>query len=122
MSVSDEIQAVVHRQAQCWNAADIDGFMRSISPDVIYVTPVGLVRGRESLMEAYRGDWRNRPGGRLTVSVEEVLDHGDAATAIVRYWLSESADDRAGWSTLTFERSALGWRLTVDATMRSPSP
>lgn len=119
MAAEQAVRRIVEDQAAAWNAGDLEGFLQHVHDDVVYVTPAGLVRGREALLEAYRGDWRDRPGGRLTVAVEQVLDHGTAATAIVRYWLSASREDRSGWSLLTFVHADGDWRLIADASMRS---
>jgi len=119
MSTYDAVNAVIQAQCAAWNDADIPGFVGHVHDDVVYVTPHGLVQGKEQLLEAYSGDWRDK-GGELTVAVEKVMDHGDAATAVCRYWLAGSSDDRAGWSLLTFVRTEAGWRLIADASMRSP--
>ncbi len=119
MSVDDAVRDVIEAQCMAWNDADIPGFVSYVHPDVVYVTPAGLVQGREQLLEAYRGDWRGK-GGTLTVSVEQVMDHGNSATAIVRYWLSGSSDDRSGWSLLSFVHTDAGWKIIADATHRSP--
>lgn len=114
------VRAVIEAQCAAWNAGDLEGFVAHVGEDVVYVTGRGLVQGREALLEAYRGDWRDK-GGRLTVSVERVMDHGDAATAIVQFWLAESRADRQGWSLLTFARQGERWELVADATLRDPT-
>ena len=118
MTVDDAVRDVIEAQCMAWNDADIPGFVSYVHPDVVYVTSHGLVQGREQLLEAYRGDWRGK-GGTLTVSVEQVMDHGDSATAILQYWLSGSADDRTGWSLLSFVKTEAGWKIIADSTHRS---
>lgn len=118
MDTQKAIEAVIAAQCRAWNEADIPGFVEHVHDDVVYVTPHGLLQGKEKLLDAYRGDWRDK-GGELTVSLEQLMDHGDAATAVVRYWLAGSSDDRAGWSLLTFTRTGGGWKLVADASMRS---
>ncbi len=118
MTTHEAVETVIAAQCAAWNDADIPGFVEHVHDDVTYVTPAGLLQGKEKLLEAYRGDWRDK-GGQLTVSLEQVIDHGDAATAVVRYWLAGSSDDRAGWSLLTFVRTDRGWKLIADASMRS---
>lgn len=113
------VRAVIQAQCAAWNAGDLEGFVAQVGRDVVYVTGRGLVQGREALLEAYRGDWRDK-GGRLTVEVERVIDHGDAATAIVQFWLAESSADRSGWSLLTFAHTGERWELIADATLRAP--
>jgi uncharacterized protein (TIGR02246 family) len=120
MSTEARIRETILAQVQAWNDGDLEGFIRHVHQDVVYVTATGVLRGREALYEAYRGDWRDKPGGRLTAEVEEVLDHGTVATVVARYWLSGSRDDRAGWSLLTFVQSPEGWQVLADATLRSP--
>ncbi len=114
------VRKTIQAQVDAWNAGDLEGFVQHVHSDVVYVTPTGILRGREALYDAYRGDWRDKPGGELTAEVEDVIDHGGVATVIARYWLSGSRDDRAGWSLLTFVDGPDGWRLIADATMRSP--
>ncbi len=118
MSSLHPVYEVVYAQCQAWNDGDIGGFLSHVAQDVVYVTPGGLVQGREALEEAYRGDWRSKPGGTLTVEVDQIMDHGNAVTAVVQYWLSGSAEDRSGWSLLMFTRTGERWELVADATMR----
>lgn len=118
MTADDAVRDVIEAQCMAWNDADIPGFISYVHDDVVYVTPHGLVQGREKLIEAYSGDWRDK-GGELTVFVEQVMDHGNSASAVVRYWLSGSRDDRAGYSLLTFVNTDRGWKLIADASMRS---
>ncbi|MFT4622201.1 MAG: ketosteroid isomerase-like protein [Myxococcota bacterium] len=120
MAVEHPVLATIQAQVDAWNAGDLEGFVRHVHADVVYVTPNGILRGAEALHDAYRGDWRDSPGGELTAQVEDVIDHGGVVTVIARYWLSGSRDDRAGWSLLTFVDTPSGWKLTADATMRSP--
>ena len=119
MSTEDDVRDVIEAQCIAWNDGDIPGFVSYVHDDVVYVTPRGLVHGREELLEAYRGEWRTK-SSKLSVSVEQVMDHGNAATAVVRYWLSGGADSRSGWSLLSFVQTPMGWKLLADATMRSP--
>jgi ketosteroid isomerase-like protein len=118
MSTDDAVRDVIEAQCMAWNDANIPGFISYVHEDVVYVTPNGLVQGKEKLQEAYSGDWRDK-GGELSVFVEQVMDHGSSATAVVRYWLSGSSDDRSGWSLLTFVNSNGAWKLIADASMRS---
>jgi len=118
MSLDRSVDAVIQAQCKAWNDGDMQGFLAHVSADVVYVTPNGLVQGREALEEAYRGDWRSKPGGTLTVEVEQIMDHGNAVTVVVQYWLSGSAEDRSGWSLLTFSANGDRWELIADATMR----
>lgn len=114
------VREVIESQCAAWNAGDLEGFVARVGRDVVYVTGSGLVQGQEALLEAYRGDWRDKPGGRLTIEVERVIDHGEAATAIVQFWLAGSSHDRTGWSLLTFARNGERWELIADATLRAP--
>ena len=118
MSVDRSIHAVIQAQCDAWNSGNMQGFLSHVAEDVVYVTPGGVLQGREELEEAYRGDWRNKPGGKLTVEVEKVMDHGTAVTVVVQYWLSGSSADRSGWSLLTFTADGDRWKLIADATMR----
>lgn len=118
MSTEDDVRDVIEAQCIAWNDGDIPGFVSYVHDDVVYVTPNGLVQGREQLLEAYRGEWRTK-SSKLTVSVEQVMDHGNAATAVVRYWLTSAHESRSGWSLLSFVCTDHGWKLLADATMRS---
>ena len=118
MSLDQSVHAVIQAQCDAWNAGDMQGFLSHVAQDVVYVTPRGLLQGREELEEAYKGDWRNKPGGKLTVAVEKDIDHGSAVTVVVQYWLSGSSADRSGWSLLTFNAKGDRWELVADATMR----
>ncbi|MCO4746923.1 MAG: nuclear transport factor 2 family protein [Proteobacteria bacterium] len=114
------VSAIIQAQCAAWNNADLEGFVSYVGQDVIYVTDHGLVRGREALLEAYRGDWRDK-GGELTVAIEEAIDHGASVTVVVQFWLQESSGPRSGWSLLTFAQNEGRWELIADATLRSRS-
>jgi len=118
MSAVEAVRAAILNQVRAWNDGDLEGFVATVHEDVVYVTPHGLLHGKESLLEAYRGDWRKKQG-TLTVEIEQVMDHGTAVTAVVRYWLLGSSDDRAGWSLLTFTYRDGAARLIADASMRA---
>ena len=101
MSADAAIRRTIQAQVEAWNDGDLDGFVQHVGPDVVYVTPSGILRGREALYEAYRGDWRDSPGGMLTADVEEIVDQARAAGLLLR----ETNEMPANNMLLVFERS-----------------
>lgn len=123
MSAEDEIRAVLATQSTAWSHGDLDGFVASLARDVRYVTPQGLVVGRDVLQQRYGEAFSAQNGhggsamGNLAVEVDHIHVIGDAAFVIIRWTLSDSLADRGGYALLGFIRKDHRWELGYDATL-----
>jgi ketosteroid isomerase-like protein len=48
------LAAVLDRQVQAWNRGDLEGFVSVYAEDAAFVSPTGLTRGRQAVLDRYR--------------------------------------------------------------------
>jgi len=67
------VEALIAEQTAAWNRGDLEGFCSGYHQDAVFVSSVGLTRGRDQLLERYRRRYPD-PGamGRLTLEILEV--------------------------------------------------
>jgi uncharacterized protein (TIGR02246 family) len=107
------------RQAAAWNAGDLDAFCALYEDDVVFVTPSGLTRGRQAVLERYRVRYKDRAAmGTLSFEVLDVRELGEARSVAAR-WALKYADrpEASGYTLLVMRRHGDGWRIVQDASM-----
>lgn len=119
------IRHVLAGSTAAWNRGDLNGFLQSYwrSPETIFVTSAGIVRGWERIRARYRREYAGAGRGRMGVlrlSHLEIHRLGrDYALAIGQWHLTRSAaggGSAGGYFTLTFRKTSAGWRIIVDHT------
>jgi uncharacterized protein (TIGR02246 family) len=128
------IQELLDRQAADWSRGDLEAFCSAYADDAVFVSPSGVTRGRQALLERYRKNYPDaRAMGQLTLKVlevrpvwgPEVTPLGDAtpgnihaATVVARWSLvREGHDEASGHTTLVLQRGPDGWRIVQDASL-----
>jgi len=124
----EAIQAI-GRQVEAWNRGDLEGFTAMYDEDCVFVTPDGVTRGRDAVLDRYRRRYPDRAAmGSLAIEIERatsVRGTGDAvvAVAIAGRWSLHYPDDGArdtaeGWTAIVLERGEDGgWKIIQDASM-----
>ncbi len=110
---------LLRRQAEAWNAGDLEGFCAAYAEDALFVTPQGVTRGRREVLERYRGRYRDRASmGRLSFETLDVRE-GSGSISVAARWSLEYADrpTASGYTLLVMH--SLGGRLLIvqDASM-----
>jgi uncharacterized protein (TIGR02246 family) len=107
------------RQAAAWNAGDLDGFCALYEEDAVFVTPSGVTRGRQAVLERYRARYKDRAAmGTLSFEVLDVRDLGETRSIAAR-WALKYADrpEASGYTLLVMKRHGDRWRIVQDASM-----
>jgi uncharacterized protein (TIGR02246 family) len=107
------------RQAAAWNAGDLDGFCALYEEDAVFVTPSGVTRGRQAVLERYRARYKDRAAmGTLSFEVLDVRELGEMRSVAAR-WVLKYADrpEASGYTLLVMKRHGDGWRIVQDASM-----
>lgn len=134
-----EIEELVARQVAAWNRGDLEAFCAEYHDGAVFVSPSGLTRGRQAVLDRYRQRYPDRAAqGELEIEIlelatidgTEVSMLGDArpgrvhgATVVGRWTLRYGGDaerETATGSTLiVFQRDAVdgGWKIVRDASM-----
>lgn len=113
------MEQLLARQAAAWNAGDLDGFCALYEEDAVFVTPSGVTRGRQAVLERYRARYKDRAAmGTLSFEVLDVRDLGETRSVAAR-WVLKYADrpEASGYTLLVMKRHGDGWRIVQDASM-----
>ena len=127
-------EAVLATQAAAWNAGDLEAFCAVYADDASYLSPTGITRGREAILERYRERYPD-PSARGALSFEvvetrpaagvEITLLGDAApgrvhgVSVVARWRLTHADREPaeGLTLIVLRRRGDGWEMVQDASM-----
>lgn len=125
----DEILDVLERQMAAWNRGDLETFCADYTEDTTFVSPSGLTRGRQQVLERYQRRYPDRRAqGFLTLETIQFDVHGaggcspPAAASLVATWTLSYPDQpdketASGLTLLVFERRTDGWKIVRDASM-----
>jgi peptidoglycan-N-acetylglucosamine deacetylase len=135
--VAEAIEAVtvlLREQAEAWSRGDLEAFVSAYAEDAVFVSPSGLTRGRDEVLERYRKRYPDAAAmGRLTLEVletraasgAEVSMLGDAvpsrvhAVSVVARWtLAYPEGELAnGLTLLVLQPRGDRWLIVQDASM-----
>jgi uncharacterized protein (TIGR02246 family) len=120
-TVAGEIKILLDTQAAAWSRGDLDAFCSIYADDATFVSPSGMTRGRQAVLDRYRAKYKDRAGmGTLRLEIQETraLAAGGAASVVARWTLSwPDKPDATGSTLLVLVRSGASWRIAQDASM-----
>lgn len=128
------LSALLRSQAEAWSRGDLDGFVAAYAEDATFVSPTGIVQGREAVRARYRARYPDgaamgalrlevvelRPIWGVTPTVLGDSEPGDihGAGIVARWTLTRAeGDTSSGTTLLLFRRDPQGWRIVQDASM-----
>jgi uncharacterized protein (TIGR02246 family) len=114
------VRAVLDEQVRAWNAGDLETFVRTYSPETVFVGKA-VTRGNAGVLERYRKNYPTRERmGTLKFSDIEVRMLGrDFASVLGRFHLERGAaagGPAQGIFTLLLKRSGRIWTIILDHT------
>ena len=111
------IRQAMEASAAGWNAGDLARFMAVYADDAVFVTPKGLLRGKEAIAAKYRPSFRGvgNARGALTFAFLELRGIDPRhAMLFARWTLTGPSTVESGMTTLVFERRGTGWQIIAD--------
>jgi uncharacterized protein (TIGR02246 family) len=114
------LAALLNEQAAAWSRGDLDAFCAVYAADATFVSPSGLTKGRQAVLDRYRNKYVDKAGmGSLTLSIEEVRSYGNRTASVVARWSLTWPDKpkAEGLTLLVFRKTSEGWRIVQDASM-----
>ena len=100
----DAAAAVLAKQAEAWNAGNLDAFCSVYTDDALFISPTGVTRGRRAVLERYKARY---PGieamGKLALDIIETR----AMSGIEQSELGDAPPSRVHGVTI-----AARWTLT----------
>ena len=128
------VTGLLEEQAAAWNRGDLEAFCAVYAGDAVFLTPSGLARGRDAVLERYRkryptrdamGDLSLEPvelrevwGPEITILGDAVPSRIHGASVVARWTLTRADGTRAtGLTLLVFHRETGRWLIVQDASM-----
>ncbi len=121
-----DVQQLLNRQQNAWNAGDIESFMQGYlnSDRLRFVGSGGEVRGWQPTLDRYRRSYPDRESmGTLLFDLREIRMLGRQHAMIFgAYTLERVHDEPTGLFTLIAEYTEDGWRIIHDHTSADRIP
>ena len=130
----EQVADLLRAQAVAWNRGDLAAFCAVYDEDAVFLTPSGLARGRQAVLDRYTARYPTRDAmGTLALEPLEAREAwgtevtllGDAfpsrvhGVSLVARWTLRAADGsaRTGLTLLVFLRRGGRWLIMQDASM-----
>jgi uncharacterized protein (TIGR02246 family) len=119
-TIPKAVKAVLDRQVQAWNRGDLEGFVSVYAEDAAFVSPTGLTRGRQGVLDRYRKRYPDKAAmGTLSLEVLETRLMDVHGASVVARWTLAYPDKPAasGLTLLVLRPRGDGWAIVQDASM-----
>ena len=130
----EQVQRLLDVQSAAWTRGDIEAFCSVYADDASFLSPTGLTRGRQQVLERYRRRYPGRDAmGALRLEViemrtawgTEVSLLGDAlpsrvhAVSVVARWTLRrpGQDDATGLTLIVLRPRGESWEIVEDASL-----
>jgi len=117
---AQELAKLLNDQAAAWTRGDLTAFCSVYAEDATFVSPSGLSKSRQAVLDRYRAKYVDKSGmGTLTLAIDEVRELGADAASVVARWKLAWPDkpEASGLTLLVFKKTRAGWRIVQDASM-----
>lgn len=117
--ISDDIRAVMNKQASDWNRGDVEAFMEGYwKSDKLVFVGSQVTRGWQQTLDRYKKSYPDKAAmGTLTFSgLEITVLSKDAAVVLGSWSLKREKDNPGGKFTLIFRKLKEDWRIVHDHT------
>lgn len=129
-----DVAALLKTQADAWSSGDLEKFCEVYAEDAVFVSPTGITRGRQEVLDRYRRRYPDAKAmGKLTLDIIEtrpawgmevtplldaVPSRIHALSVVARWTLSYPDKEPAtGLTLLVLQRPAGMWKIVQDASM-----
>jgi uncharacterized protein (TIGR02246 family) len=114
------VAAVIERQVAAWNRGDLEAFVSVYAEDAAFVSPTGLARGRQAVLDRYRKRYPDKAAmGTLSLEILETRLAGAGAASVVARWSLAYPDKptASGLTLLVLHARGDRWLIVQDASM-----
>ena len=114
------VLGLLQEGAAAWSRGDLDTFVSVYTADCLFMTPDGLTRGRQQVLDRYRERYPNPEAmGQLHLEVIETRSAPPGGLAVAAKW-SLTYPDRpvaSGHTLVIFRRIDGVWQIVQDVSM-----
>lgn len=114
------VLGLLQEGADAWSRGDLDTFVSVYADDCLFMTPSGLTRGRQEVLDRYRERYPDRQAmGTLQLEVLETRPAAPDGVAVAARWILSYPDRPAasGHTLVIFRRLGGVWQIVQDASM-----
>jgi len=114
------VLGILQEGAAAWTRGDIETFVSVYADDCLFVTPSGLTRGRQQVLDRYRERYPDRQAmGTLDLEVIDTRPAPPGGLAVAARWVLSYPDRPAssGHTLVIFRRIDGVWQIVQDASM-----
>lgn len=129
-----DVRALLVAQSAAWTKGDIDSFCSVYADDTLFVSPTGLTRGRQAVVDRYKQRYPTKDDmGALTLEIEELrpvwgpdvsmlgdsVPSGIHGVSVAAQWtlVRPAKETLRGWTLLMLHRVGREWKIVQDASM-----
>lgn len=117
-SEEEQIMSIIDRQNACWNAGDVECFMKGYweSDSLVYVGSKGLTYGYQNMLNHYKEAYPGQTAmGQLTFTIKSLQPVGADGYFMIGGWhLKRSIGDVGGHFTLLWRKIEDQWVIVAD--------
>lgn len=119
VSSSDAVKALITTQGEAWNRGDLPAFTSVYADDAIFVSPNGVTKGRQAVLERYQKRYPDKKAmGTLSFEFVEAREQKDSVSLIARWTLAYPDKPAAsGHTLLVLHKKGDRWFIVQDASM-----
>ncbi|MEM1320428.1 MAG: DUF4440 domain-containing protein [Bacteroidota bacterium] len=116
----DEVQAQLVKQAESWNAGDLDAFMETYwnSDQLQFIGPQGVTYGWQETLDGYKERYPNKATmGELSFEIIDVTRRGRKVISMIgRFFLKTDMGNMQGSFLLLWQKKKGQWVIVADHT------
>jgi uncharacterized protein (TIGR02246 family) len=119
-SAREDIVKMLTEQAAAWTRGDLDAFCSVYADDVTFISPSGMTKGRQAVLDRYRKKYVDKAGmGSLTLDVQELREATATSASVIARWTLTWPDKpkAEGLTLLVLSKTHGGWHILQDASM-----
>lgn len=119
VSNADAVKALITAQAEAWNRGDLPAFTAVYADDAIFVSPTGVTRGRQAVLERYQKRYPDQKAmGALSFEFVETRELKDGVSLVAKWTLAyPDKPAAAGHTLLVLHKKGERWLIVQDASM-----
>lgn len=119
VSYADDAKLSVTSQVGAWNRGDLAEFTALYSEDAIFISPSGLTKGRQAVLERYQKKYSSRKAmGTLALEFLDAREQANSVSLVARWTLTYPDKPAAtGLTLLVLQRKGDRWFIVQDASM-----
>ena len=119
ISNADAVKALIATQGEAWNRGDLPSFTSVYADDAIFVSPTGVTRGRQAVLERYQKRYPDKKAmGTLSFEFVEAREQKDSVSLVAKWILAYPDKPTAsGHTLLVLHKKGDKWLIVQDASM-----